>query len=110
MPKMPKVFLGLKLTDEEKAKILGEMSNTNCRTFTDYVRKKLLGEPLCVYYRNRSYDDFTEAYISLKRDLDTLLQKDQWSEPEKKWLNEQILETKNIITQLYNYVRDNRKI
>ena len=110
MPKMPKVFLGLKLTDEEKGKIIGEMSNTNCRTFTDYVRKKLLGKPLCVYYRNRSYDDFTEACITLKRDLDTLLQKDHWSESEKKWLNEQILETKNIITKLYDYVRDNRKI
>lgn len=110
MPKMTKVFLGLKLTDEEKGKIIAEMSNTNCRTFTDYVRKKLLAKPLCVYYRNRSYDDFTEAYISFKRDLDTLLQKDQWSETEKKRLNEQILEIKNTITQLYDYVRDNRKI
>jgi hypothetical protein len=109
MRKPVKTFLGLKLTNEEKAKIIGDMSNTTCRAFTDYVRRKLLGEPLCVYYRNRSYDDFTEAYIALKKDLDTLLEKEQWTEPEKKWLNEQILMLKNTVIQLYEYERKNKK-
>ena len=109
MKKMPKVFLGLRFTNEDKAKIIKDLSNCTCRTFTDYARRKILDDPLCVYYRNQSYDDFTEAYIELKKDLDNILEKSQWSDTEKEWLKEQLDTIKNTVIKLYDYVRTNRE-
>ncbi|HWK08375.1 MAG TPA: hypothetical protein VNS58_32350 [Puia sp.] len=101
--------LTLNLTPLEKKKILEDMSATTCRSFTDYARRKILSKPVTAYYRNQSYDEFTEAYIDFKKDLDAILEKGGLTENEKKWLKEQIKIITDTVVKLYDHVRENRK-
>src|SRR5882672_3520049 len=78
------------LNQSEKERVQQASNNTIYRSISEYGRKMILGEPVTVYYRNQSYDHFTEAYIEFKKDLDLILEKGVFSEMDKKWLYTQI--------------------
>ena len=97
------------LTPAEKEKVIKEMSATACRSFTDYARRKLLDEPLTVLYRNRSYDEFTEAYLDFKKDLHAILENGLLAENDQEWLKDRINVLTNTVIKLYDHVRQDRK-
>src|SRR5258708_8806240 len=99
--------VGLSILQYEQ--VIRDMSKTTCRSISEYARKKILGKPLTVYYRNQSYDEFTEAYIEFKKDLDSILGKGALTEREKEWLNQRITIITETVVKLYNHVRDDRK-
>ncbi|HWK05535.1 MAG TPA: hypothetical protein VNS58_17970 [Puia sp.] len=101
--------LGLLLTPVERDRLIQDMSVTTCRSFSEYARKKIFGKPVTVYYRDRSYDEFTEAYIEFKRDMDRLLGKDTLSANEKEWLKERVEGISDVVAKLYDHVRETRK-
>lgn len=92
----------------EQERVREIMAKTTCRSFSSYIRKIIFDEPVTVYYRNKSYDDFTEAYVSFKRDLDVILGKGFLTETEKEWLYKEIIIIKETVSKLYDYVRENR--
>jgi hypothetical protein len=96
----------LSLADEEE--VSRTLENSNCRNKSEYGRKMLLGKPVTVYYRNQSYDNFTEAYVDFKRDLDIILEKGKFTDEERGWILEEIKSIKDIVVKLYDHVRASR--
>ena len=57
--------LNLRLSEQEWNKIHKLASNTTCRSVSEYCRKVLLREPVTVFQRNQSFDDFEEDLAPL---------------------------------------------
>ena len=57
--------LNLRLSEQEWNKIHKHASNTTCRSVSEYCRKILLREPVIVFHRNQSFDDFEEDLAPL---------------------------------------------
>lgn len=73
--------LNLRLSEREWNKIHKLASNTTCRSVSEYCRKVLLREPVIVYHRNQSFDNFEEDLAPLLpilktfgEDFNTLIQ------------------------------------
>jgi len=73
--------LNLRLSEQEWNKIHKLASSTTCRSVSEYCRDVLLHEPVTVYHRNKSFDDFEEDLAPLLPilktfgdDLNTLIQ------------------------------------
>jgi len=96
------------LTAAEKNKVIKDMCTTACRSFTDYARKKLLDTPLTVLYRNKSYDEFTEAYLDFKKDLYVIQENELLHPGDQEWLKERIDVLINTVIKLYTHVRQSR--
>ena len=105
--KEPRKFVGVSISMSQYRRVIQQAGKTTCRNLSEYMRKKIVGEPLTLYYRNQSYDEFTEAYVNFKRDLDAILEKGLLGEPEKQWLQEEIVNIKEIIVKLYDHVSKN---
>jgi hypothetical protein len=57
------------LSPEEHEKIRKEYKATTCRSFSEFFRNRLTGQPETVFYRNKSADDFLPIAIGLKTQL-----------------------------------------
>jgi len=64
--------LNIRLTEQEWIKIRKLGDNSTCRNISDYCRKVLLKEPVKVFYRNKSFDEFEEHMVKLLPDCNTL--------------------------------------
>lgn len=62
-------WLHLRLTDAEYRKISTGFSSSTKRKLSDYARSILLGQPITVYTRNQSFDDFVAEMILLRNEL-----------------------------------------
>lgn len=49
-----------------------KFENTHYRQFSEYLRKLLKGEPVTVFYRNKSADDFLSDMLRLKKELNAI--------------------------------------
>jgi len=68
----PKEFrLNLRLSEQEWNKIHKLASSTTCRSVSEYARKVLLNQPVRVFHRNQSFDDFEEHLAPLLPTLKT---------------------------------------
>lgn len=68
--KAKQLRLNIRLSPNESDKIHKLASNTTCRSVSDYARKVLLQQPVRVFYRNRSFDEFEERMIELLAQLE----------------------------------------
>jgi hypothetical protein len=66
------VVLAILLKAEEMEALKQARSQTTCRSMTEYIRRILFGKKITTYYRNRSFDDFIEEGISLRKELQTI--------------------------------------
>jgi len=108
LEKVPKKHLCLSISLRDYEQVIHDKAKTTCRSLSQYARKMVLGKPVTVYYRDQSYDEFTEAYISFKRDLDVILEKGRFTAVEKGWLQAQIENIKDVVVKLYDHVCENR--
>ena len=63
--------------------------------------------PVTIYYRNKSYDDFLDVGIQFRKQLDILLSANLLTESEKEWLFQDIKIVKELMSKLYDHVRQN---
>lgn len=59
----------VRFTEEEYRKLNMGFKSTTKRKLSGYIRTVLLHEPVTVYSRNQSYDDFVAEMILLKNEL-----------------------------------------
>lgn len=80
-----------------------------CRSINAYCRKMILQRPVPFYYRNRSFDDWTEGFIQFRQLARELMKKNTFSDMEKQALKEllTIIQTNSIKT--YEYVLQNQQ-
>ncbi len=62
-------YLHVKVTEGEKQELKKKVANSTCRTTSEFVRKASLGRPLHVFYRNKSFDEFVDECIALRKEM-----------------------------------------
>jgi hypothetical protein len=62
-------WIHLRVTEEEYTKLQNAFRGTTFRMFSDYLRTVLLHQPITVYYRNRTADEFATVAIQLKNEM-----------------------------------------
>lgn len=65
-------WLHIRLTDQELRKLTEEYSCTTDRNLSDFARRKLLGQPVTVNYRNQSLDGILEELARIRTELNTI--------------------------------------
>jgi hypothetical protein len=66
------IYLNVSLNAEELEKVNELFSNSMCQNRSDYVRKRILAQPITVKYRNRSVDAFVAEIIVLRNELSSI--------------------------------------
>jgi hypothetical protein len=62
-------WIHLRVTDEEYSMLQNVYQETTCRVFSDFLRTVLLHQPITIYYRNRTADEFVTVAIQLKNEM-----------------------------------------
>ena len=62
----------IRLSEEERQKLNDFFSRSTCNSMSEYARKVLLAEPVKIFYRNQSIDEFVEEIIGLKNELSAI--------------------------------------
>lgn len=88
------------ITDKEYQQLKAERAKTTCRSLSEYVRKLITGERIEVYYRNKSYDEFTEESIRFKKALVMVCEQGDYTAPDKQFLLEKIEQIQGILNKI----------
>jgi hypothetical protein len=102
-----KRVINISLSVEEWEKFNAALAETPYRSKREYARKLLLSDPVTIYYRNKSFDEFSNAYIGFKNQMNTLLAKDCLSEEERMWVMAEIWSIKQIVNSISDDVCKN---
>jgi len=102
-----KRVINISLSVEEWEKFNTARAKTPYRNKREYARKLLLGDPVTIYYRNKSFDEFSNYFIGFKNQMNTLLAKDCLSEDERMWILAEMFSFKRIINSIYDDVCKN---
>ena len=62
----------VRLNEKEYEKLTNFRRSSNEKTVSNYLRKVALNQPVTIFYRNASADDFLEEMIGLKRELNAI--------------------------------------
>jgi hypothetical protein len=65
-------WLHLRLSEVEKSKLVGLQKRSGCNSLGEYARKVLLKEPVKIFYRNKTADEFLSQMILLKNELNAI--------------------------------------
>lgn len=96
------------LTPEEYENVKTRVLNSTCRSTNEYLRKLVFGKKITVFYRNKSFDDFIEEAILLRRSLEDISGKIILNEAEREYFFRIVKEIKESINQLAEDVRKNK--
>ena len=66
------ILLPIRLNAEEKKKLHSFYGKTTCNSLSEYARSVLLKEPVNVFYRNQTADEFLAEMIQLKKELNAI--------------------------------------
>lgn len=58
----------------ELQRMKDNQANSTCHNLSQYVRKCSLGDPVTIYYRNKSLDEFVTETIALRKELQEISQ------------------------------------
>ena len=67
-----KKWLTIRLNEDEEKKLNRFFEKTVYSSLSEYARNVLLQEPVTVFYRNQTADDFLAEMILLKRELNAI--------------------------------------
>lgn len=62
-------WIHVRVTEEEDAQMRSAYQKTTFRMFSDYLRTVLLHQPIPVYYRSQTADDFLAVMLRLKAEM-----------------------------------------
>lgn len=65
-------WIHVRISNEELIIIKNEFSSSTCQKQSDFYRKKLLGKPIILKYRNKSFDDFVAEMVKLRNELNAI--------------------------------------
>lgn len=106
--KRDKHNLRIELSAEQYEQFRKAYANTSDLSMTSYARKLLLGKPVRTFYRDRAFDEFTEAAIGFRKDVQIVLQNSGWSEAERSWIKEKIDQIYQLHIKIHDHVRKNK--
>jgi hypothetical protein len=65
-------WIHIRMTKTELEKLNKEFSNSIYRKRSEFARKKLLNKPVTVFYRSKSFDEFSTIIILLRNELSAI--------------------------------------
>jgi len=89
----------------ELQRIKDNVANSTCHNLSQYVRQCSLGDPVTVYHRNKSFDEFVNEIISLRRELQEM--RKFFSKEKEEQAIVLITQIKESINKLADHVRQN---
>jgi len=96
------------ISESELTRLRENCGRSNCKNLSEYIRKVSLGDPVTIFYRNKSFDEFVEEVVLLRNQLQDLCAR---LPPEPRGYEVLILELivkmKASINKLADYVREN---
>jgi hypothetical protein len=57
------------LSQRELDEVRKKVANSTCRGLSEYSWKLLMGMPITVYYRNKSFDEFVAEGVRIRREI-----------------------------------------
>ena len=97
------------LRPKEYERVMAYYKNSTCRSMSEFVRTLFLRGPVTVYYRDKAYDEFIEAAIQFRNDLEALFTVGNFSAGEKEGLMQEIKIVKAQLNKIYDHVRQNKQ-
>ena len=96
------MFYNLKVCMHEKEylRLKEGFEKTTCRSLSEYIRKLIFGKKVSVYYRNQTFDEFTEESIQLKKALIILCEQGDTKALETDWLKQKVQEMQVILNKI----------
>jgi hypothetical protein len=88
------------MKEEEYQKFIKAYQSTVYPSISAYARKQLLRKPVEVIYRNRSLDDFIESSVKIRKDLQLLLARDQFTFMEKAELRSKMIQIEDHLVKI----------
>jgi len=65
-------ILHIRLLESELLKIKDHFSNSTKRHLSEYIRSIILDKPITFYTRSKSIDEFVDAIVTLRRELNSI--------------------------------------
>jgi hypothetical protein len=96
------------LYPKEHEKVMAAYKNSTCRSIAEYVRTVLLKRPITMFYRDKAYDEFTEAAIQFRHRLDALLDSGILPDVEKERVIQEMKTANELLAKIYDHVRQNK--
>jgi len=90
------------VNQEEYEKLQEKLARSSDPSMASYIKKLILGKPVTIYYRDRAFDEFTEARIQFRKDVALILERGGFNATEKKWLDQQM----SMMNQLHIKIHD----
>jgi len=95
-------LLQFKVSAAEFQQIKDRQANSTCNGLSEYIRNCSLGQPVTVYYRNQSFDDFVTEIVLLRKTLQAMLATTNNQEK----MTATVAAIQQNINQLADYVRN----
>ncbi|HEY4287975.1 MAG TPA: hypothetical protein VGN00_12810 [Puia sp.] len=96
------------LSQRELDEVRKKVANSTCRGLSEYSWKLLMGAPVTVYYRNKSFDEFVAEGVRIRREIKQLLEKDGLSKESEERLLLLIGQISHNLNNLTDHVRKNK--
>jgi hypothetical protein len=103
-------LLRVKMPFPEYEHLVKERAKSPYRSMTEYVRKRLSGDPVVIFYRNVSFDEFINEAILLREGLEEMRSKFQLSGQNDEAFINLMLEIKDKIDKLFDHVCKDQSI
>ena len=66
----------INMTPKQFEEFYRQFSASECHSYSSFGRKMILREPVIVSHRNKSFDDFVDETVRLRKELRSLLEQD----------------------------------
>ena len=98
----------IRLSPSEMKRLKENCANTTSQNLSEYIRRATLGDPVNIFYRNKSFDEFVEEIVRLRNELQAIRER-MPADPRgfEVLILEKIIQIKTSINKLADYVRDN---
>jgi hypothetical protein len=97
-------LLTIRLKVKEYERLKERFANTTCRSLNRYARNVLSNAPVKVFFRNKSFDEFVEEAILLRKEMQLIREHLPFTKDSENRLVELHLEIKESINKLADYV------
>lgn len=106
----PKFYktITIKFTESDFGQFYQNFSSTMHRTLSEYARNLLCGKPVNVKYHDRTFDNYIESCVGIKKTLNNILNSDKITDAEKQEMQEGIIVIKEIMLKVESYARQNK--
>ena len=100
--------LRVDVSKEDLEKVKERLANSTCRTLTEFVRKSVLGRSITTFTRSKSFDEFIEEAITLRKEMQAVRQTLPFTTEGEARLIAIQAEIKTCINKIFDHVSQNK--